>query len=141
MFLTVLIHPQVRVNGVSDTKTVMNPVWISWCSLLPARMVWLDASVQYLPLERNPAWRGRLLVGSGKGVKSLGNFSICTSGSKGPMSINPEGDFTLVMLFILAVHIALQHTNDNHVFIQSCSRINPPPQMLFCIRSGSCLGQ
>ncbi len=84
------------MNGVSDTETVMNPVWISWCSLLPARLIWLGAIVRHLPLERHIAWRGRLLAGSRKGLTSLGNFSICTSGSNVPIFIKPGGDFTLV---------------------------------------------
>ncbi len=84
------------MNDVSDTETVTNPVWISWCSLLPARLIWLDTNVRHLPLERHIAWRGRLLAGSRKGLKSLGNFSICTSGSNVPTFIKLGEDFTLV---------------------------------------------
>ncbi len=121
--LTLLLHRhlQVRVNSVSGAETVMNPVWISWCSLLPAKVVWLDANVQYLPLERRPAWRGRLLACNRKGLKSLGNFSICTSDCKMPILLKPKGDFTLVRFAVtLYPYIACNtqyETNNNHILL------------------------
>ncbi len=107
-----IIHNQVRVNGVSDTETVMNPVWIPWCSLLPARLVQLGSNIRHLPLERHIAWRGRLLAGSRKDIKSLGNFSICTSGSNVSTFIEPRGDLTLVRndgYFSLAIYRIATH--------------------------------